>query len=213
MLTRAYDTNVAAQNTFIVAGEMWDSSQLREDILNCKNYRGTIRHAWMNAINTGGVWYSSGSITLPFSRWSGSGNNSYGYSQLLPDEDSSEPSYEDYQVETSTPTGWYDYNNIKYAVSWDVDTKSWVSSATTLYQNNSGANKTVYGVLVRHTAYYRPNSSTTSSSSMDQFLVAREHFPEPIIVGDQEMLSLTFSWRTTRAGLVVQASAATAAEA
>lgn len=212
MLTRAYDTIVAAQTAFIVNGTSFNTSDLHEDVLSCKDCAGNIRNLYYRVIKSDGSSYSAANVIIPFNAWtSSSSTNDADCCRLIPDEDASEPSYEDYQIESTTPTGWYDYNNIKYAGSWDTETKSWISSVTMLYQNNSGSNKTVYGVKIGGNAYYR-YSATDTSGYVAPLLVAREHFSEPVIVGDQEMLFLTFSWRTTRTGLLVQASGATEEE-
>ena len=81
-------------------------------------------------------------------------------------------------------------------------------SVNVLWQNTSGASKTVYGTRVRYTGKYRTRYSDTSGSNTP-FLVCREHFAAPVVVEDQGIISLTFTYRVGRAGLV----SATAASA
>ena len=132
------------------------------------------------------------------------------FSCLLPDEEESAPDYEDYSVANGTPSGWTVSSQYpSFSKSYDPETKEFVCSVTVLWQNTSGAAKTVYGVSVRSKFFYRNGfSNSTSSSYMVYFLVCREHFASPVVVEDQGIISLTFTWRVGRAGLVSATAAA-----
>ena len=129
-------------------------------------------------------------------------------SVLLPDEEESAPDYEDYSVSNETPSGWtVSSSSVSFKKTYDPDTKEIVCSATVLWQNTSGAAKTVYGVKVRCYFPYR-SSYNSVSNNWDYFLVCREHFAAPVVVDDQGIISLTFTWRVGRAGLVSATAAA-----
>ena len=128
----------------------------------------------------------------------------------LPDEEESTPDYEDYSVTNGTPSGWAISSQYpSFSKSYDPDTKEFVCSITVLWQNTSGAAKTVYGVKIRCNAYTRSSYGSTSGGGGSFFLACREHFAAPVVVEDQGIISLTFTWRVGRAGLV----SATAASA
>ena len=130
------------------------------------------------------------------------------YSCLLPDEEESAPDYEDYSVPNGTPSGWTASSQYpSFNKTYDPDTKEIVCSVTALWQNTSGAAKTVFGVKVRCVFPYR--SSYGSAMDGDQpFLLCREHFAAPVVVEDQGIISLAFTWRVGRAGLVSATAAA-----
>ena len=127
---------------------------------------------------------------------------------LLPDEEESAPDYEDYSVPNGTPSGWtVSSQHPSFSKSYDPDTKEIVCNITMLWQNTSGAAKTVYGVKVRCQFPYRP-SFNDQRGNYNYFLACREHFASPVVVEDQGIISLTFTWRVGRAGLVSATAAA-----
>ena len=150
-----------------------------------------------------GISQSYYGYALPFAAW-----NVNGYSCLLPDEETSAPDYEDYSVANGIPSGWtVSSQNPSFSKSYDPDTKEIVCSVTVLWQNTSGAAKTLYGVKVRCQHYYRQNINTSGTTTA-YYLVCREHFAAPVVVEDQGIISLTFTWRVGRAGLVSATAAA-----
>lgn len=208
MLTRAYDAIMAALQVPMIENKNVDfnNSAIDDSVLNCKDYNGTVRTIQPpsgyngTSINNHGFY----NIYYPFASWQVTD-----YSCLFPDEEESAPDYEDYSVVNGTPSGWTVSSQYpSFSKSYDPGTKEFVCSITVLWQNTSGAAKTVYGVKVRCRNYARPSYSGTSSNSIS-FLVCREHFASPVVVEDQGIISLTFTWRVGRAGLV----SATAASA
>ena len=208
MLTRAYDTTMAALQVPMILDNNADfnESAIDDSVLNCKNYNGTVRTM------APASYYSGASLNYltiynrfyPFSHWTVDSN----YSCLLPDEEESTPDYEDYSVPNGIPSGWTSSSqNVSFSKSYDPDTKEFVCSVTVLWQNTSGAAKTIYGVKVRCRCYYRPYSGSPNNIE-DYFLICREHFPSPVVVEDQGIISLTFTWRVGRAGLVSATAAA-----
>lgn len=209
MLTRAYDAIMASLQVPMILNQNVDfnNSAIDDSVLNCRDYNGNIRSIFL-----GGFTGSFSSIQLsnafiPFAAWHAS---SHEFNSLLPDEKESAPDYEDYSVVNGTPSGWnISSQHPSFSKSYDADTKELVCSVTMLWQNTSGAAKTVYGVSVRSKFFYRNNySMNPSSSSMIQFLTCREHFASPVVVEDQAIISLTFTWRVGRAGLVSATAAA-----
>ena len=211
MLTRAYDTIMAALQVPIIMNQNVDfnTSAIDDSVLNCKNYNGNVRTVLAPG-HYNGTAFGSSSIYgshYPFSFWTVS--TTYYGSCLLPDEDETEPNYEDYSVTNQNPSDWTIGSQYpSFSKAYDPDAKEIVCSVKTLYQNTSGAAKTVYGVKVRCNHDYRKSWNSNSSQS-DFFLVCREHFAAPVVVDDQGIISLTFTWRVGRAGLV----SATAASA
>ena len=209
MLTRAYDAIMASLQVPMITNQNVDfnNSTIDDSVLNCKDYNGNVRTILSNYYNGSGVGINSLTLEMyyfPFSGWRVSN-----YSCLLPDEEASAPDYEDYSVANEIPSGWRISSQIpSFSKSYDPDTKEIVCSITVLWQNTSGAAKTVYGVKVRCEYLYRSNYSSTSKN-YTRFLVCREHFASPVVVEDQGIISLTFTWRVGRAGLV----SATAASA
>lgn len=208
MLTRAYDAIMAAYQVPSITNQNVDfnSSAIDDGILNCKNYNGRVRT--IRGIGCyGGTHFSAinkydGGL-FPFGFWSMTGG-----SVVLPDEDSSEPSYEDYSVADQTPSGWSASSQYpSFSKTYDPDTKESVCSVTVLWQNTSGAAKTVYGVKVRCRNLYRYSYSDTAIYT-DEFLACREHFASPVVVENQGIISLTFTYRVGRAGLVSATAAA-----
>ena len=207
MLTRAYDAIMAAIQVPAIANQNVDvnTSAIDDSVLNCKDHRGTVR-----TVTSPGVYNGStmGSVNYyayiyPLAYWTTSS-----YSCLLPDEEESTPDYEDYSVPNGTPSGWtVSSQNPSFSKSYDPDTKEIVCSVTMLWQNTSGAVKTVYGVKVRCTYPYR-SSYNSAMDGNQSFLVCREHFASPVVVEDQGIISLTFTWRVGRAGLVSATAAA-----
>ena len=211
MLTRAYDAIMALLQVPAIRNQNVDfnNTTIDDSVLNCKNYSGTIRCLYMGIFSDGSsIGYTSSVInvlSIPFAFFHTSGRNSV----LLPDEEESAPDYEDYSVTNETPSGWTVSSQYpSFSKSYDPDTKEIVCSVTMLWQNTSGAAKTVYGVKVRCYFPYR-NAYDDISNVWDYFLVCREHFASPVVVEDQGIISLTFTWRVGRAGLV----SATAASA
>ena len=212
MLTRAYDTIMAALQVPMITNQNVDfnNSAIDDSVLNCKDYSGNIRCIPAVASYEGNNMpdYNLMGRQIPFGSW----NTRYeDYSTLLPDEDGSDPSYEDYSVPNGTPSGWtLSSSYYLFSKEYDPDTKEFVCNVTALWQNTSGTAKTVYGVSIRNKFCYRNrfNSGPSTSYSTD-FLVCREHFASPVVVDDQGIISLTFTWRVGRAGLV----SATAASA
>ena len=202
MLTRAYDATMAALQVPMVLDNNADfnESAIDNSVLNCKNYNGVVRTM------SPASYYSNASMNYttiysrfyPFSHWSVNNNFSF----LLPDEEESAPGYEDYSVTNGNPSGWtISSAQPSFQKTYDPDTKEFVCSVTVLWQNTSGAAKTIYGVKVRCRCYFRPYSGSPNSVE-DYFLICREHFASPVVVEDQGIISLTFTWRVGRAGLV-----------
>ena len=206
MLTRAYDSIMASIQVPMITNQNVDfnNTTIDDSVLNCKDYSGNVRTIYSagyydgSAINRPSVY----AYRTPFAAWAVNG-----YSCLLPDEEESAPDYEDYSVVNGTPSGWTVSSQYpSFSKSYDPDTKEFVCSITVLWQNTSGAAKTVYGVKVRCDYYNR--SSYNSNSNATFFLVCREHFAAPVVVEDQGIISLTFTWRVGRAGLVSATAAA-----
>ena len=207
MLTRAYDAIMASLQVPIIINQNVDfnNTAIDDSVLNCKDYGGNV-----TTIRSPGRYDGSSmspmsidSYYYPFASWSV--NN---YSCLLPDEEESAPDYEDYSVTKGTPSGWTVSSQYpSFSKSYDQDTKEFVCSVTVLWQNTSGAAKTVYGVKVRCEGRYRTSYSSTSANS-SYYLLCREHFAAPVVVEDQGIISLTFIWRVGRAGLVSATAAA-----
>lgn len=209
MLTRAYDAIMAAlQVPMVTSGNVdFNNSAIDDSVLNCKDNSGAVRTiaspscyngSTMSYLNIAGNKY-------PFAHW-----DMRSYSCLLPDEEESAPDYEDYSVPNGNPSGWtVSSQSPSFSKSYDTNTKEIVCNVTVLWQNTSGAAKTVYGVKVRCGFSYRLSQSNTGSIGNMQVLVCREHFASPVVVEDQGIISLTFTWRVGRAGLV----SATAASA
>ena len=207
MLTRAYDTIMAALQVPMITNQNVDfnTSAIDDSVLNCKDCNGNVRTirppcrydgSSMSAISYDCYKY-------PFAYWYVSNN-----SCLLPDEEASAPDYEDYSVASGTPSGWTASSQYpSFSKSYDTNTKEIVCNVTVLWQNTSGAAKTVYGVKVRCEGNYRSDYSSTYQNNTD-YLVCREHFPAPVVVEDQGIISLTFTWRVGRAGLVSATAAA-----
>lgn len=207
MLTRAYDAVMAALQVPMITNQNVDynASAIDDSVLNCKDYDGVVRTVpspgYYNGNGIGGLNISASNY--PFSLWQTSA-----YSCLLPDEEESAPSYEDYSVAKGTPSGWTASSSAPaFNKTYDPDTKEIVCSVTVLWQNTSGAAKTIYGVKVRYMGFYR-TSYNSSSVSTGYYLVCREHFASPVVVEDQGIISLTFTWRVGRAGLVSATAAA-----
>ena len=208
MLTRAYDAIMASYQVPAITNKNVDfnSSAIDDSVLNCKNYTGQIRTmrgtGYYNGTHLSTVnSYDSG--LFPFTFWS-----MVSGSVIHPDEDSSEPSYEDYIVSDGSPSGWTASSQYpSFEKTYDQGTKEIVCTVKCLWQNTSGAAKTVYGVKVRCRNLYRSSYSNTSVYT-DEFLVCREHFASPVVVDDQGIISLTFTWRVGRAGLVSATAAA-----
>ena len=209
MLTRAYDAIMASIQVPALLDNNVDfnDTTIDDSVLNCKDYNGYVR-TMLSPCYYRNAAIGSQSFSpsfYPFASWVVGDNGSC----LLPDEEESAPGYEDYSAPNGTPSGWTvssQYPSI--SKSYDIDTKEIVCNVTMLWQNTSGAAKTVYGVKVRCRSYFRTQAASTNSS-FTYFLTCREHFASPIVVEDQGIISLTFTWRVGRAGLV----SATAASA
>ena len=210
MLTRAYDAIMASIQVPMIMNQNVDfnNSAIDDSVLNCKDYAGNIRCVALSYFGANGFYQSNlYSNVIPFCGWQ---VNRSDYSTLLPDEDGSEPNYEDYAVANSTPSGWTASSTIpSFTKEYDHVTKEIVCSITTLWQNTSGAAKTVYGVKVRGSYNYREYYSSNDLRSF-YLLLCREHFAAPVVVEDQGIISLTFTWRVGRAGLVSATAAAAA---
>ena len=209
MLTRAYDAIMASLQTPMIMDQNVDfnDSAIDDSVLNCKDYNGTVRAVFFFFFySTSWIGTSVQGVYYPFSIWRADDN-----STLFPDEEESAPDYEDYSVENGTPSGWTISSQYpSFSKSYDPDTKEFVCSVTMMWQNTSGASKTVYGVRARCLYPYRPYSNSTgiNLSNFGRFLVCREHFASPVVVEDQGIISLTFTWRVGRAGLVSATAAA-----
>ena len=212
MLTRAYDAIMAALQVPMITNQNVDfnNSAIDDSVLNCKDYDGMIRCIAPPSRYSGNNVpdYSIYGRYIPFNSWSIQYNDG---STLFPDEDRSDPSYEDYSVSNAGPSGWTpSSSSYLFSKEYDPDTKEFVCNVTVLWQNTSGTAKTVYGVSVRGVFFYRSSfNSGLSNSYWSYFLTCREHFAAPVVVEDQGIISLTFTWRVGRAGLV----SATAASA
>ena len=208
MLTRAYDAIMASLQVPMISNKNVDfnNSAIDDSVLNCKDYNGTVRSVFSPACfyndgRFGSFSWDSGRI--PFSYWSTSGTG-----VIIPDEDETDPNYEDYSVVNGTPSGWtVSSSNPSFEKTYDQNTKEIVCSVKVLWQNTSGASKTVYGTRVRYSGKYRSDYSDTSGGNTS-YLVCREHFAAPVVVEDQGIISLTFTWRVGRAGLVSATAAA-----
>ena len=209
MLTRAYDAIMASIQVPMIINQNVDfnNTTIDDSVLNCKDYSGNVRTI-LSPSYYNGTSMSNISVYIfyyPFAFWA---VDSYSY--LLPDEEVSAPDYEDYSVNTGTPSGWtISSASPSFQKTYDPDTKEIVCSVTVLWQNTSGAAKTVYGVKVRCKNYVRTNYNS-ANSGISYFLVCREHFAAPVVVDDQGIISLTFTWRVGRAGLVSATAAAAA---
>ena len=207
MLTRAYDAIMASLQVPMISNQNVDfnNTTIDDSVLNCKDYNGAVRTIRSSGRYDGSAMYgvSNDGYNYPFASWGVSN-----YSSVLPDEEESAPDYEDYSVTNGTPSGWtVSSQNVSFSKLYDPDTKEIVCSVTVLWQNTSGAAKTVYGVKVRCQSPYRPSYSD-QRGNFDYFLVCREHFASPVVVEDQGIISLTFTWRVGRAGLVSATAAA-----
>ena len=207
MLTRAYDAIMASLQVPMITNQNVDFNDraIDDSVLNCRDYNGTVRAilspGQYNGSSMSGVGVDS--YTYPFASWGVSN-----YSTVLPDEEESAPDYEDYSVANGIPSGWTASSQYPlFSKSYDPDTKEIVCSVTILWQNTSGAAKTVYGVKVRCAGRYRASYSNPSYTALS-FLVCREHFASPVVVEDQGIISLIFTWRVGRAGLVSATAAA-----
>lgn len=207
MLTRAYDAIMASLQVPMILNQNVDfnTSAIDDSVLNCKDYSGKVMTMLSPSGYTGSSMdYANYSATaFPFACWSVNNN-----SCLLPDEEESAPDYEDYSVPNRNPSGWTTSSQSpSFSKSYDTNTKEIVCSVTVLWQNTSGAAKTVYGVKVRCQHYYRSTYNTTGTRN-SYYLVCREHFASPVVVEDKGIISLTFTWRVGRAGLVSATAAA-----
>lgn len=210
MLTRAYEAIMAALQAPIITNQNTDynTSAIDDGIFNYRSYSGTIRVADSGSYFNGSAMSSKswGVQFIPFTNW---GVPASGSSTVLPDEEESTPDYEDYSVADGNPSGWtVSSSSPSFNKTYDPDTKEIVCSVTILWQNTSGAAKTVYGVKVRGPGNYRRSYSDSSSPALDPCLLCREHFAAPVVVEDQGIISLTFTWRVGRAGLVSATAAA-----
>ena len=209
MLTRAYDAIMAALQVPMITNRNVDfnNTTIDDSVLNCKDAGGTVRTVFSTGYYNGSTMNERElrSCFYPFAMW-----HTGGYSSLLPDEEESAPDYEDYSVANGALAGWtVSSSSVSFQKTYDPDTKEIVCSVTVLWQNTSGAAKTIYGVKVRCQYYHRSSYSASSLGNSMYFLVCREHFASPVVVEDQGIISMTFTWRVGRAGLV----SATAASA
>ena len=209
MLTRAYDAIMASLQVPMITNQNVDfnNTTIDDSVLNCKDYSGAVRNVFSPSYyNTKMDSTSVQAIYYPFALWRVNDN-----STLFPDEEESTPDYEDYSVPNGNPSGWtVSSQHPSFSKSYDPGTKEIVCSVTVLWQNTSGASKTVYGVKTRILYPYRPSFDNTGigSSNIGRFLTCREHFAAPVVVEDQGIISLTFTWRVGRAGLVSATAAA-----
>lgn len=210
MLTRAYDAIMASLQVPMITNQNVDfnASAIDDSVLNCKDFSGTVRTIASPVYSNGSKQNNVSQIYphwIPFSLWSMDVSNS---SRMFPDEEESAPDYEDYSVPSGNPSGWtVSSTQPSFSKLYDPDTKEIVCSVTVLWQNTSGAAKTVYGVKVRCQYFYRQSYNATSVNNT-QYLVCREHFAAPVVVEDQGIISLTFTYRVGRAGLVSATAAA-----
>ena len=207
MLTRAYDTIMASLQVPMITNQNVDfnGSAIDDSVLNCKDYSGKVRNICSNSFYNGSnfSWKNIAGAYYPFANWSVKE-----FSMLLPDEEEAAPAYEDYSVANGTPAGWtVSSTSPSFQKTYDPETKEIVCSVTVLWQNTSGAAKTVYGVKVSCQNLSRQSYNNTNGSYIF-FLVCREHFASPVVVEDQGIISLTFTYRVGRAGLVSATAAA-----
>lgn len=201
MLTRAYDAIMASIQVPMITNQNVDFNDRTVDdsVLNCKDYNGVVRTIFSPSYYDGSVMTTveANGYNYPFAYWTVSN-----YSCSLPDEEASAPDYEDYSVANGTPSGWTVSSSYpSFRKAYDPGTKEIVCTVTILWQNTSGAAKTVYGVKVRSRNACR-SSYNTYKPNITYFLVCREHFAAPVVVEDQGLISLAFTWRVGRAGLV-----------
>lgn len=207
MLTRAYDAIMASLQVPMITNQNVDfnNTTIDDSVLNCKDWNGNVKTMASPSYSAGSSisYININAYYYPFALWDVSNR-----SCLLPDEEESAPDYEDYSVPNGNPSGWtISSQYASFSKSYDPNTKEIVCSVTMLWQNTSGAAKTVYGVKVRCRYYFRSNYSS-SNTTYGEFLVCREHFAAPVVVEDQGIISLTFTWRVGRAGLVSATAAA-----
>lgn len=215
MLTRGYDAVMMAYTSPVraISGQGMFSTTIGDQYMNFKDATGTVRNVIHTMYeNASTVSYASvlSYTTLPFA-WFVINPSTQG-TFFYPDEDSSTPTYEDYScITTALPTGWrVATSNLVGAIatSYDATTGEFVNSITMAFQNTSASAKTVYGVKVRGTTYYRTNETyTTASSSYYCYpLLCREKLASPIVVDANGIISLTFTWRVGRAGKIQSTS-------
>lgn len=209
MLTRAYDAIMASLQVpmFISVNTDYNTSAIDDSVLNCKDYSGYVRTIQCPGYVSSSSWSNCNvpGASTPFACF----YISYNLSYVIPDEDATEPAYEDYSGVNNAPAGWSLASSIYgFEKYYDETTKEIVCTVTIMWQNTSGSTKTVYGVKVMNVHSYRSSYASTSTNN-GYFLVCREHFAAPIVVENNSIISLSFTWRVGRAGLV----AATAASA
>lgn len=197
MFTRAYDVINALSNGAMTTlkQEDFNTTSLSDNFLNAKNINGTIRMI--------GQVSNQSSYFIPLYKWELPSNDGYlslGENIILPDEDTSIPSYEDYASDYKL-SGW-----TLASSTYDVIYNSPYSRTIKIkLQNTSSALKTVTGINVIYmsiiqTAYNNINGS-------DRFLVLREHFDTPVEVPANGIIELALTINATRLGTNINASA------
>lgn len=198
MFTRAYDVinvlNNGAMST--LKQEDFNTTSLSDNFLNAKNINGAIRMIFQ--VPTQSSFYP------PFHVWRLPSNNGYlflGESIILPDEDTSIPSYEDYASNYKL-SGW-----TLASSDYDIIYNSPYSRTIKIkLQNTSSALKTVTGINVIYTSTIQTRYNDNSGNT-DTFLVLREHFDTPVEVPANGIIELALTINATRLGTNINASA------
>lgn len=122
-----------------------------------------------------------------------------GSTYVIPDEDSTPPSYDDYQITGgSIPSGW-GFNGAQTSEEYDETNNEYVITRSWLYNNSGTTAKTVYGLKVGYYAYY--HNATNQGWASDNFLIAREHFENAVTVQPGEIVKLTLTYHVGRHGV------------
>ena len=197
MFTRAYDVINALSNGAMTTlkQEDFNTTSLSDNFLNAKNINGTIRMI--------GQVSNQSSYFIPLCKWRLPSNDGYlasGENIILPDEDTSIPSYEDYASDCKL-SGW-----TLASSTYDVIYNSPYSRTIKIkLQNTSSALKTVTGINVIYMSTIQNAYDNINGS--DRFLVLREHFDTPVEVPANGIIELALTINATRLGTNINASA------
>ena len=208
MFTRAYDAIMCGMFVQGRYTNAFDTTQLSDTILNAKDYSGAIRSLSLggSASDYGGHTKKAGAMP-PFSYFSNTiSTDSEGNTALFPDTDSTTHSYEDYSIGTSTaPSGWQALTLSSGSSEYfDSETNEYVCTSKIAWSNTSTSEKTVYGIAVRYKSYYKINNS--SNVQLDTFLIAREHFAQPVTVPVGGSIKLSLTYRVGRHGVRIDSA-------
>ena len=199
MFTRAYDAIMCGMYVVGRYDNAFDRTQLSDTILNAKDYNGNIR-----SLNLAGAqnYYGSASVANfqpPFSYFSNSTTNPGGTS-MLPDENSTEPDYEDYQTQSASDhEGWTYVVSSESSEVFDDTTNEYVCTVKSILTNSSGSEKTVYGIAIRENVGL--STSLSQKSNATTYLIARERFAQPVTVPNGGTIKLSLTYRVGRHGV------------